>query len=314
MCARKGHFSTIVSFIVITLSWSRAKEAFMRFSGLAIATTLGLLILGGPVRSAGGEDLLEGSGPTSTLDVTWSLYVGGVPMGTATMNARLSGEAYKATARLETLGIVNRFWQSKIETASHGRIGEDRVQPAVYDSFATRQSGRRQEVTLRFDEEGPTSLVANPSYNEDRYPVSPEQKRHSLDPLSSLVFLTTSFRANEQKPCGVVAPVFDGRRRYDIAFRFVKKTDVRMDNGLYSGPVLVCEVEYRQVAGYQQRIVERGMKMPKIYAWVASIPSSSDPGRNYLIPIRLWTETEFGIISAVTSQLRVDGNAPARKG
>jgi hypothetical protein len=286
----------------------------MRISGLALVTTLGLLILGGPVHSAGGEDVLEGSGPTSTLDTTWNLYVGGVPMGTATLNARFSGPAYNATARLETLGIVNRFWQSKIETASHGRIGGERVQPAVYDSFATRQSGRRQEVTLRFDDDGPTSLVANPSYNEDRYPVSPEQKRHSLDPLSSVVFLTTSYIANEQKPCGVVAPVFDGRRRYDIAFRFVKQTNVRMDNGLYSGPAMVCEVEYRQVAGYQQRIVERGMKMPKIYAWVASMPSSNDPGRRYLVPIRLWAETEFGIISAVASQLRVDGNAPSRGG
>ena len=260
----------------------------------------------GPAHAAGGE-MLESSGPSSTLDLTWSLYVGGVSMGTAAMTARLEGDSYRANARLETLGVVNRFWQSKIETASHGRILPDRVQPAVYDSFATRRSGRRQEVTLRFDADGPASLTANPSYDEDRYPVSPEHKRHALDPLSSVLFLTTSYRANEQKPCGVVAPVFDGRRRYDIAFSFLRRANVKMDNGLYSGPALVCEVEYRQVAGYQQRIVERGMKMPKIFAWVAAVPSTSDPSRRYMIPVRLWAETDFGLITAVASQIRIDG-------
>ena len=59
---------------------------------------------------------------------------------------------------------------------------------------------------------------------------------------------------NQQKPCGAVAPVFDGRRRYDVALSYVKKTDVQMDNGLYQGPVLVCQIHYDQIAGYNRSV------------------------------------------------------------
>jgi hypothetical protein len=273
------------------------------FAGLFLI----LATFSGPALSAGGES--EGpSSDVSTLDLTWSLYVGGVPMGTAAMTARIEGDTYRASSRLETEGIVNRFWQSKIETASHGRIGVGKVQPSTYDSFQSRQSGRRQEVTLTFDETGLPGIKADPPYNENRAaPMTDEDKRHSLDPLSSVLFLTTSVEANDAKPCEVTAPVFDGRRRYDVVFSYERKQNIRMNNGIYEGPALVCEVEYKQVAGYRQRIVERGMQMPKIYSWVATIPSRSSPGRRYMIPMRFWAETEFGLITAVASQVRIDG-------
>src|SRR5687768_11630163 len=166
---------------------------------------LALLLLAagapGPALSAGGERQEEAATGASTLDLTWNLYVGGVPMGTAAMTARIEGDSYKASSRLETQGIVNRFWQSKIETASHGKIGDGRVRPITYDSFQSRQSGRRQEVTLSFDENGPVGIVANPPYDLNRAPpVTDEDKRHALDPLSSVLFLTTSTEANEEKP------------------------------------------------------------------------------------------------------------------
>lgn len=281
------------------------KRKMARLAG-GIAGALALILLSGPGYSAGGEDTAP-AGPTSTLVLDYGLYAGGIPFGHASMTARLDGDVYKASSTLETEGIVNKFWQSKIETSSNGVLDENRVQPSVYDSFATRRQGHRQEVTLKFNPDGPESLYANPPYHVDRYPVPADKKRHALDPLSAVVFLTTSYRANEKKPCGVVAPVFDGRRRYDIAFSFVKKANVDMDNGLYKGPALVCQVEYRQVAGYQQRIVAHGHKMPKIYAWVASFQSTTDPNRHYMVPLRLWADTDFGLITAVAQRIKLDG-------
>ena len=106
-----------------------------------------------------------------------------------------------------------------------------------------------------------------------------------------------------------VAPIFDGRRRYDVALSYVKKTTVKMDNGLYSGPALVCQVHYNQIAGYQQTIIEQGKKLPAIYAWVAEIPSKSDPTRHFMLPLRVWAETEYGLVVALASQAKLDGGA-----
>ncbi len=270
-----------------------------------IAGILGLWATQNQALAAGGE-AQDATGTASTLDITFKLYAGGVSFGQAAMTARIENGTYKASSRLETQGIVNRFWQSKIETASYGKIENGRVEPANYDSFSTRRTGSRQEVTVKFDANGPVQMIANPAYN-DLVPVSDYDRRRSLDPLSSVLFLVTSTAADEAKPCAVTAPVFDGRRRYDIVFSFARRANVTMDNGIYKGPALVCEVEYKQVAGHLQRIVERGGKMPKISAWVASVASPTDPNRRYMIPLRLWSETEFGLITVVASDVRIDG-------
>ena len=47
--------------------------------------------------------------------------------------------------------------------------------------------------------------------------------------------------------------------------------------------------------------------MPTVFAWIAEIRSSENPKRVYLIPIRFWANTEFGMITAVASELRLDG-------
>ncbi len=278
----------------------------LAFSMIAVlSAALAVAALQSPAHAAGGE-AAEESTSAATLEITFSLFAGGVPFGQASMTSRVENGAYKASALLETRGIVNRFWQSKIETASYGRISEGRLEPANYDSFSLRRNGRRQEVTVKFDTNGPVEMIANPEY-DDLEPIDQDAKRRSLDPLSSVLFLLTSSAAGEQKPCAVTAPVFDGRRRYDIAFSYSRRTNVSMDNGLYKGSALVCEVEYRQVAGHLQRIVERGGKMPRIFGWIASVPSTIDPSRKYMIPLRLWSETEFGLITVVASQVKIDG-------
>jgi hypothetical protein len=121
-----------------------------------------------------------------------------------------------------------------------------------------------------------------------------------------------SSTAKQQKPCEALAPIFDGRRRYDVAFNFVKKTDVRMDNGLYSGPALVCQIHYNQIAGYQQSVIDQNKKFPKMYAWVIPAKSAADPSRTFMVPIRVWAETDYGVVVALASQVKLDGQPLTR--
>lgn len=261
-----------------------------------------------PVLGAGGE-ATDDKTPTSSLDLTYDLYAGGISLGRVGMSAHFQGNDYKAVSTLETRGIVNAFWQSKIEAASNGRLSSGRVQPAVYDSYSQNRKAERRQVTLTFGPEGPKSLVSDPPYPESRYPVPETQQKQTLDPLSAVIFLTTAISANDAKPCDAVAPIFDGRRRYDVALSFVKKTNVKMDNGLYTGPVLVCQVHYNQIAGYQQTIIEQGKKLPAIYAWVGEFTSKSDPSRHFKLPLRVWAETDYGLVVALASQLKLDAVA-----
>ena len=272
---------------------------------------LAALAFAGPAAGAGG-DAPDTSLPASTLDLSYDLYVGGISLGKVGMSARFQGADYKAISTLETKGIVNAFWQAKIEASSSGLVDGSRVQPSLYDSFSQNRAAPRRHATLTFDPNGPKALSSDPPYDENRYPVSEGQRKQTLDPLSAAIYLTLSSTAKQQKPCEAVAPIFDGRRRYDVAFNYVKKTDVRMDNGLYSGTALVCQIHYNQIAGYQQSVLDQNKKFPKMFAWVVPAKSSADPNRSFMVPIRVWAETDYGIVVALASQAKLDGQPLAR--
>ena len=261
-----------------------------------------------PAFGAGGEDPAIDSAPSSTLDLTYNLYVGGIPLGKVAMSARFQGNDYKAISSLETKGVVNAFWQSKIETASSGSATKDKLRPSLYDSFSQNRAVQRQHATLTFGPDGPVSVSSDPPYRDNKYPISDDQKKGTLDPLSAAVYLTGGIATTDRsRPCDLTAPVFDGRRRYNVVSNFVKTAAVHMDNGLYSGPAMVCQIHYNEIAGYRQSIIEQSRNMPKMYAWVVSVPSSTDPNRRYMVPIRIWAETEYGIVAAVASQAKLDG-------
>jgi hypothetical protein len=265
------------------------------------------LLCATPVFAAGGEDVDRSGTPVSTFDLGLQLYVGGIPLGKVGLSARVQGKDYKATSTLETLGIVSAFWQSKIETAANGTVARGTLRPDFYDSFSQNQRSGRRQVTLAFRPNAPVQVYSDPPYPETLYKVPEEEQKKALDPLSGAVMLIAAAAAEAKMPCTAVAPIFDGRRRYDVSVDFVRKIDIKMDNGLYSGPGMMCQFHYRQVAGYQQTVIDQGKKLPPMYVWVAPVRSKVEPAREYMVPLRIWAETEYGIVVALANAATIDG-------
>ncbi|MBV9421104.1 MAG: DUF3108 domain-containing protein, partial [Alphaproteobacteria bacterium] len=138
------------------------------------------------------------------------------------------------------------------------------------------------------------------------YEVTPDQKRDTFDPLSAMTFMVSGLGASADNPCGVTIPVFDGRRRYNIEVSKKQETNVSMDNGLYKGKALLCEIKYRQLAGFKPKVIKEGQNFPVINAWVATFPSAIT-GRPYVVPLRLWADTPYGRIAGVATNLKIDG-------
>ncbi len=46
-----------------------------------------------------------------------------------------------------------------------------------------------------------------------------------------------------------------------------------MDNGLYTGKGVQCEVRYHQLAGFRPRVLKANESFPLIHAWFATFPS-----------------------------------------
>ena len=69
-----------------------------------------------------------------------------------------------------------------------------------------------------------------------------------------------------------------------------------------------------QVAGYQQTLTEQSKKLPAIYAWVAAVKSTVDANRQYMVPLRIWADTEYGQVVALANQAKLDGASLAQGG
>ena len=249
----------------------------------------------------------------SQLQVAMTLYAGGVTLGKVDLNATIRGDQYHAVSNLQTGGVVNAFWQSQIQATSTGTVAPKTFRPSLYDSFYTGRSDKKQEVSLTYDGNGPVRLYADPPYSTTGYEVTPEQQKATFDPLSAITYLVSGVGVESDNPCAVVLPVFDGRRRYNVEITKIKDTNVSMDNGLYKGHALLCQIKYKQLAGFKPHVIKEGANFPVINAWIVTLPSSVT-GRDYVIPLRVWAETSYGVIAAVATAIKIDGTSPKHQG
>jgi hypothetical protein len=281
----------------------------MKFGSLALGVALCALPLSEPAWAAGGAGADQGPQPSSGLQMAMTIYAGGITIGKVDMDAKIVGDKYHVVSNLETSGVVNAFWQSVIQASASGKIESRLLQPTLYDSFYTgHNTEKHQEVSLTYEDGTPVRLYADPPYSTTGYEVKPEDKKSTFDPLSAVIFIASGVGAKPDNPCSVLAPVYDGRRRYNIELKKVKDMTVNMDNGVYKGPAILCEIKYKQISGYRPRVL-KDANFPSINAWVATFPSNI-PGRSYAVPLRVWAQSQYGMIAAVVTSLKVDGAGP----
>ncbi len=272
----------------------------------AIAITMLSVV---PVYAAGGagEDVV--ASPSSQLQMAMTIYAAGITIGKVDMDATIRGGEYHVVSNLTTSGVVNAFWKSQIQATSSGKIADKTIEPALYDSFDTNHASNKQEVSLTYSPGIPPRLYARPAYTTTGYDVPPEQQKDTFDPLSAVMFLTSGVAVSASNPCALTMPVFDGRRRYNVELSKLKDTNIHLDNGLYNGHGVVCSIRYRQLAGFKPNIIKQNEKFPPIQAWVAVFPSAV-AGRSYVLPLKVWANTSYGLVAVVANSIKIDGTTP----
>lgn len=278
----------------------------MQIRDLFLAT----ILLASPTlaHAAGGAGAEAQQAPASKLNITMTIYAAGVTLGKVDLDATLRNNEYKAVSHLETAGVVNAFWKAKIQATSSGALASSgKFQPALYNSFSANRDNPPREVSLKFEDKG-VRIYSNPAFTDlEEFPITEDQKKGAFDPVSSILYIMSGAASSRgDNLCDVVAPVFDGRRRYNIEITKEKDVNVDMDNGIYKGPAVQCLAKYKQIAGFRQRVLESSKKFPGIHAWVTTFPSKI-PGQRYVVPLRVWADTPYGLIAVVTTSLKIDG-------
>jgi hypothetical protein len=282
------------------------KYRFLLSSLLLAVSTLGFA---SGAWAAGGAGSDETTQPGDQIQLGMTMYAGGISFGKMDMDTTLRGSDYHSVSNFQTSGVVNAFWQSEIQATASGKLGAKGFAPALYDSFDTGHAGKKQQVSLTFDGANPPKLFADPVYATTGFEVKSDDTRNTLDPLSAVTFIFSGLGTAAGNPCGVTAPVFDGRRRYDIEMSKIRDVDIKMDNNLYTGKGVECEVRYHQLAGFRPRVLKANESFPLIHAWFATFPSQVS-GRSYTVPVRVWADTKYGMLAMIATSLKVDGESP----
>lgn len=262
---------------------------------------------GKPIRVA---DLEPGG---STLDVAYTISFWGIPFGHTNFNSKFRNDTYNTVSHFETSGVVSMFWQATIDANSNGQYAPHAFIPDVYNSYYHRGDSNKERVKVSFGAASP-SVLADPPYDTTSYPVTQEQKKEALDPVSAVAYVLTAAKVNSANPCGTIAPVFDGRRRYNIQFTYVKDEPVKLQSGLFTGKAHLCQLHYNQIAGFKPKILKEGKAFPPIFGWFADVPSPNSPNGHLLIALKVWASTGWGTVTADLSEIKVNGGAGLPKG
>ena len=273
----------------------------------ALSATLVWPALAGerPAATNPGPQRLAAAAPETkaTLELAYDMRFWFVPFGHTTYRGVFANNTYQASSYFKTSGLVSVFWQAEIDAGSSGTVDPHNVTPYVYDSYYRRGSEKKQRVKLTYKPDGPPELLSAPPYDTKKYPVPAEEQERGVDPMSAVTLIVSGVQADAKNPCGTVAPVFDGRRRYDIEFTYIKDEAVKLDNGLYNGTAHLCRLHYKQIAGYKPKMLKEGEAWPPIFAQVADIPDTNAPLGRYVVPLKLWAKTSWGTVTVELSKL-----------
>jgi hypothetical protein len=269
------------------------------------------ILLAAVAASAVSVPAAQAQAPDSTLGVGYNIAFWAISFGHTHYDGTMTPTGYSAKMHFETSGLVSLFWKSKIDATVAGNIGPHTITPVVYDSYSQDRDKPVQRVKVSFDKPVPETL-AEPAYNTTKYPVTDEQKKGTLDPMSAITAILAGVKVTEHDPCGIGVQVFDGRRRYDVTFTYLKDEAVKLPNGVFNSNAHLCQIHYNQIAGYKQKIVKEGKELPAMYVDFADVPASGSPNGHYVVAIKLWASLSLGTVTATLDELKV-GNAPGVK-
>jgi len=282
----------------------------------AVALAGGLTVpalAGEPARTAGPHPertAAIASHQTATLDLAYDLSIWFIPFGHTTYRGVFANGTYQVSSYFKTSGLVSMFWQAEIDAGASGNVRAHDIAPYMYDSHYRRGRGHKQRVKLTYRPDAPPKLFAAPPYNTKKYPVTSAEQEAGVDPMSAVTLVISGVKADTKNPCGTIAPVFDGRRRYNIEFAYIKDRKIKLHDGLYTGTAHLCRVHYHQIAGYKPKMLREGKKWPPIFALLGDVPDARAPFGRYIVPLRVWAKTEWGTVTVELSKLKTGSMAP----
>jgi hypothetical protein len=226
------------------------------------------------------------------LEASYTMSLAGLPIGKGTWVIDISDSQYSSVAAGGSIGLLRTFTGGEGKTVTTGTLQAGKPLASTY--AATIKSSRKtDEIRLSVNKGEVKDLKLDPPRDDDaeRIKITDEHQRGVLDPMTAtLVRVPGAGNLMAPEACQRTLAIFDGRLRYDLQLAYKRMDTVKAEKG-YDGPVVVCAVYFKPVAGYipSRAAIKYMSKLRDIEVWLAPIA-----GTRVLVPFRAAGPTPVG--------------------
>jgi hypothetical protein len=242
------------------------------------------------------------------LKARYTISMTGVSIGHINWFVDIDDKRYTTSANGKASGVLSVLVNGEGSVVTRGVIADGRLAPSHFTSNITDDEGK-SELRMTFEDGVVTELAGQqPPPTPDRVPVKEADRRGVADPLSAMLIpVKAAGDALATANCERVLAIFDGRRRYDLTLSFKRLDKVTIERG-FSGPVLVCGVVLKPIAGYRadSMIVKYVAGRRNMELWFAPIA-----GTSIIAPVRVLMPTLIGTLRIQADQFEAGATPPA---
>lgn len=222
----------------------------------------------------------------------YSVRLVGLPIAYASFVSEVEGNSYKISGNLRTSALSDIISKTHGKATVSGKMTEDRLLASSFMvAYSSGKDAQRIEIEFR---NGNVKSTVNTRKREataaDWVPLSDQDMRAVLDPLSGLVFPDGS------KVCPRSLPIFDGQSR--VMLHLTPKSVRPYRTKGFAGDAIVCSVRFDPQSGYRKgsSVIQYLRQLTTMEVWFAR----SEIGGLYA-PVYVKVPTSIGqVIVAAT--------------
>jgi hypothetical protein len=243
------------------------------------------------------------------LEAHYKVTLAGIPIGKGDWTIEIAESHYSASVNGTTTGLMHVLTEGEGSTVARGTLAAGKVQSSTYVAIVKSRK-KKDEVRVTLDKGSVKDASSDPppDHDHERVPVTEADLQNVFDPMSaSLLTVPGNGNLLSAETCQRTMPIFDGRLRYDLQLAFKRMETVKADKG-YAGPVVVCSVTFKPIAGYigSRATIRYMAKIRDMEIWLAPIA-----GTRVLVPFRAQGPTPIGEAVMEATQFVTAATAPA---
>jgi hypothetical protein len=243
----------------------------------------------------------------ASVQANYDISLLGLKIGVAEVKADVEAGRYKLDIWSKLTGLAGMMTGGKGAASASGNISGNRILPATF-AVTTANSEKSVTVRMALADGSVRAVEVKPPIEPrpDRIPLTEQNKRGVVDPLSALLMPAAVNEPYATAACDRTIPVFDGATRFDVKLSYARIETLR--SPAYNGPAAVCNARYLPIAGHRpDRSATKFMEENKdMQAWLVPIGDA-----HVFIPYRISVRTPIGTTVIEATRFTVDGQPVA---